>query len=556
MTSTIAVAIPWTKVDFPRTRHQHAQRRLAWGGVEMSLARSCASRALSWRLVAIVVALVAVLAVGRPATAEAAVPMPPYLDTARNSQLYNNVTGNAWPDTFPAEWAKPQMSRVARVARFLPPLRTVGTIGLGVTAFELGWLIGRTIDERWLHISSSMTNGKNTSGNGGCNGWTIAAKQFTWSPPAAPGYWLLTFESWRPDGTPNGNSTVWPPTTNPCSSSYQAAAQNLPGGPATVNDSSVWVATEAQMDAALSAVDVPYVNQPYGMATTWTVPTMTEAVLQAIRDAIAAEGTAFINEVNAALDPTTWQRPLPTSTPSGSIPADNGGPLLVEWLGPDPQETYADYLARLRQAGWVGNALVESLTPDEADHTVRLGGVPCTSQEVGSVVPRGASATFYVNPTVPLSSASGSDGGSCGGGFVTPAAGKCKFNDTITVDQQRGWERTIEDYGPYVLEQECGDAWQILQDLGLLDAQGALTQTGIDAARELSTVIANPAVREVLPNYGLNVEAWHKASIESFLGVPLRTQAGHEFQLHFYRDSAGNTYTGQDFHVVFQDWFG
>lgn len=522
----------------------------------MSLTRSCASRALSWRLVAIVMALVAVLAVGRPATAEAAAPTPPYLDTARNSQLYSNVTGNAWPDTFPAEWAKPQMSRVARVARFLPPLRTVGTIGLGVTAFELGWLIGRTIDERWLHISSSMTSGKNTSGNGGCNGWTIAAKQFTWSPPAAPGYWLLTFESWRPDGTPNGNSTVWPPTTNPCSGSYQAAAQNLPGGPATVNDASVWVATEAQMDAALSVVDVPYVNQPYGMATTWTVPTMTEAVLQAIRDAITAEGTAFINEVNAALDPTTWQRPLPTSTPVGSIPADNGGPLLVEWLAPDPQETYADYLARLRQAGWVGNALVESLAPDEADHTVRLGGVPCTSQAIGSVVPRTAPTTFYVNPTVPLSSASGAGGGSCGGGFATPAAGKCKFNDAISSDMNRGsWEGTQAAWGSYVLDAECDEAWQILRDLGLVDAQGIVTQDGVSAARDLATRIANPIIREILPNHGLPIEDWKKVSIKDFMGMPLQTDAGHRFELHFYRDEAGNQYTGRDFHVVFQDWF-
>ena len=207
----------------------------------MSYLSHCASRGVSLRLFLIAVVLLVSVAAGRPAPAAAAVSPAPYLDDALSQQLYNKITGSAWPDTFPAEWAKPKVSRVARAAQFLPPLRTLGTIGLGLTAFELGWKIGRTIDTRWLHLSSSMTSGKNTSGNGSCTGWTIAAHTWTWSPAAAPGYWLLTFQSWRPNGTPNGNSTVWPPTTNTCFSAYQAATQTLPGGPATVNGASVWV---------------------------------------------------------------------------------------------------------------------------------------------------------------------------------------------------------------------------------------------------------------------------------------------------------------------------
>jgi hypothetical protein len=244
------------------------------------------------RRVLFVVALFAVLAIGRPAPVHAATTQP-YLDDAVKALLYDNVTGNAWPDTFPAEWAKPNATRVARVAQFLPPLRAVGTIGLGLSAFELGWKIGRTIDERWLHLSSSMTSGRNRSADGSCTGWEIAAEQFDWSPSAAPGYFLLTFESWRPDGTPNGNSTVWPSSTNTCFGAYQAATQGLAGGPAVINRASVWIATEAEMLGKMHIVDEPYAGQPYSQAMWWSVPPMTDTVIQSIRDSIAAEGPAL-----------------------------------------------------------------------------------------------------------------------------------------------------------------------------------------------------------------------------------------------------------------------
>jgi hypothetical protein len=95
----------------------------------------------------------------------------------------------------------------------------------------------------------------------------------------------------------------------------------------------------------------------------------------------------------------------------------------------------------------------------------------------------------------------------------------------------------------------------MMRDLGVIDAQGELTQSAISAAQEMQTRIANPRLREILPNHGLNIDDWRKVYLDQFNGVQFQTGAGHRFELHFYRDLADQIYIDDDFHIVFQDWF-
>jgi hypothetical protein len=108
------------------------------------------------RLAGVALVLLVALSIGAPpshAFVEEA-----YLVAAQEDALWYrvSVTGTAWPDTFPASWAAPSAHKVSVAAKALPALRVVGTLGLGTTAFAVGWKIGRTIDTKWLHLSGDI----------------------------------------------------------------------------------------------------------------------------------------------------------------------------------------------------------------------------------------------------------------------------------------------------------------------------------------------------------------------------------------------------------------
>ena len=95
----------------------------------------------------------------------------------------------------------------------------------------------------------------------------------------------------------------------------------------------------------------------------------------------------------------------------------------------------------------------------------------------------------------------------------------------------------------------------MLRDLGVVDVLGDLTPGAIIAALDMQTHIANPLLREILPDHGLDIDDWRKVYLDGFSGVQFQTGAGYRFELHYYRDLAGQHYIDHDFHVVFQDWF-
>jgi hypothetical protein len=235
----------------------------------------------------------------------------------------------------------------------------------------------------------------------------------------------------------------------------------------------------------------------------------------------------------------------------------NPDPLPIVWSPAQFGETYDQYVARLQSIGWLGTASMTSLSADGADPRYGVSGVPCTSIVPGDRIRPTDPVNFFRNPTTSFSSTHGSDGGSCGGAVATPPdEHDCEFNDAIGDNPAQGtWEDTIISFGSQALDAECAEAWQMLISAGILNADYTLTASAISDAVDMDLVIAYWKLIDELPKHGSSIEFWRKVFIDNISGVALETQEGHHFELHFYRDIAGNTYTGDDFKIVFTDWF-
>jgi hypothetical protein len=128
------------------------------------------------RKAVVVTALTGVLAVlaGTVTTAAHATYTPssaPYSQSANNTVLTNllnipdTIPAAPAPEiphtTYPAAWndGSKVMTRARIAARVLPGMRVLGTIGLGVTAFDIGWKIGTATYLHFLAPAASTGTG-------------------------------------------------------------------------------------------------------------------------------------------------------------------------------------------------------------------------------------------------------------------------------------------------------------------------------------------------------------------------------------------------------------
>lgn len=528
----------------------------------------------------------------------------PYEDATYSDALWNDVSGGAWPDTFPADWAAPAMEEAATSAGAVPLIaQGVGVVGLSAVAFDLGWKIGRTIDTKWLHLSGSLDAPSVVAGvtqefecptGSSCNsqgtslpGTSYHANDGEWVQVKWSSTWTDCF------GNQRTYSAIVYPNPSALSVSYGSCATSLKSaftnawnaisslqGPSVMTQlpdalcsnylanyaptsgfngwakytgsgqcfgrySSNAVLAQALVHSGLET----YANQTVNRTTNITAPTESDTTLSAIRSSLTQSGIAAQNEVNAALDPLEWERPGPNGSPPGGF--------KITWQAANVDETYDQYLSRLQSLGWLGAASVTSLDAINGDPAFALAGVPCTSVQPGTTIGANDPVAFFENPTTSFSTTHGSDGGSCGGGYATPSSEQdCEFNDSIGSTPGQGtWAETASVWGSYALDSECAEAWQALVDLGILNADFTLTSSAISGAQNMDLAIRNPALQDELPKHGSSIEFWDKVYVDSVGGNLLETSEGHHFELHFYRDVVGNTYTGMDFKVVFSDWF-
>ena len=362
----------------------------------------------------------------------------------------------------------------------------------------------------------------------------VALSRWEWNQPNFPGVWVLHYGIYTPGGgflsdyvRLNDAGTCWRALEDPV---LQAAGV----GGVTTNSQGwlAWTASEAEMEAVVqTTADEPSVNQPFSASSWWPVPSMTTESLQTLRNAITAEGTALQNEINAALDPENWQRPLPTTTPVGATPTDVGGPRYVEWLAPAVGETYDEYLARLRNRGWVGQAVEVELDGSQGNVEKGLGAVSCTSIASNAIVSTGADVTVYVNPTAgPF----GNDEAPTTGHTCGTTEATSRDEPECSFAQEHGTWAQITLGNELWYSVLCDEARSYALSINLFASDGTPNPSmSIETIAE-GEDIYDADVRNALadPGSGRSIAEFRKVKSQ-YYSPP---GSGHEFNMHFYID--------------------
>jgi len=494
-----------------------------------------------------------------PASAFTASPASVIDDVANWAAEYNLATGQTAFTPVAGEEAAVGAAEVA--SGFTPALPVLGGLALGVGALTGGYLIGTALNN-WLGISC-LAGGCLGSAAGFSGNFTYTVSNPAWIWDSANSLWKMQIENsvshtpyWSTSGTGwdinrSAEYNAWNSAsvgTMSCTltGSYTGSCASAVANPSVCGGGCIYTmhryATNAQLTGGLAFTPVqPYGSQAYTTTygTNLTVPSdpgSGSGVATSVRTTLKSGNDETDARIARILDPTYEGE-------------------AFEWPAASVLETYTNYLGRLRTAGWLGVATVTNLSGLEGDPAYGVSGVPCTSRAVGSTIGTLGPATFFVNPSSSFSNDHGSDGGSCGGGAATTEEEpECEFNDAIGLANGT-WDETANEWGSYTLDAECAEAWSILQDLGIINENGSLTEQAIEIAENMDLTIENPALKTELPLHGSAIEFWKKVFIDTVGSTPLETTAGNAFELHFYRDIADNPYTGKDFKIVFRDWF-
>jgi hypothetical protein len=480
----------------------------------------------------------------------------PYEDATYQDALWGMVSGETWPDAFPGEWAASGVEEAAVAGSTLPALSTLGTIGLGVVAFDVGWKIGRAIDTKWLHLSGDV--GTFTPTSSVLSGsFVFVNNVFTQALGYPDGIWMLQLRSasstigsrtWY-DPAQSGthcalNSSGGPSTSAAAIAALYNAEQNFdgPGERITVPRSVItaegvygcqqtrgiddppltaFVRTPMEMTAALvHSLPVAYTGQSYAYSSTIPAPSETQAHIQAIRDAISTGGSSLENEFNAALDPLDYERPGPDGSPPGG--------LKVTWPTPNPSETYAQYISRLQTVGYLGDITQLTLDDGNGDPEYGASGIPCTSITPGATIGANDPVTIYVNPASMSDDPSPSLPACPGHMLTSKTTTKCTLH-TIDWASQRATN-------PDFYDTMCSSAWTyfwanqtFVDDSGnIIDASQVhfLNITGND--------IRDPQIIAYLQGIDPDLSHWEHATTGTFSDT-------YPFQVHFWWNTVTNT---------------
>lgn len=446
---------------------------------------------------------------------------------------------------FPATWAKKPWWRVMRQVGTMPAVRVLGGVNLTATGVYITWKVARAStdgswDPLWALITGTELGTVNTnlvlraswdfhenSAGRYCNYggpclqgplWELGittmsgAGWFNWCDPACGSARPRELATYMREFTGPGRNVQIP---GPYCGSWSYTC---------------WIryATEGELEAAfpVKALEA-WTGQAHNKSTSHTVPAMADPLLDAGRDQVNHESVAVENEVNWRLDPSGWQRPWADGT--------GGGPILA-WPVPQPFETYADYLNRLRVLGWVGTARLIQLDEANGDPAYGPGGVPCTSVIQGTPTPPALPVAFYVNPAS-FSGGSSSSGWNCGSGVPAPP-GDCEYDHAYV--PYPTWQEGLDWVDRLAYERACQDAWNYFVANG-----GTSGQPG----SPIGGRIKNPDVVAALTADQSDIDDWEKVEWGPY------SIHGLTFVVHAYRNkhtTEVKTISGLDYKVKFR----
>ena len=226
------------------------------------------------------------------------------------------------------------------------------------------------------------------------------------------------------------------------------------------------------------------------------VPTFTEKVDLRLLDLSQPAGAVL------ATSPVAGSVGQPSTVTLSENP--NPKPLLLP--AANPNETYPNYINRLRGLGWVGTATPVQLDRANGDPAYGADGVPCRSLLPAVPVAPSYPLTFYRNPTT----FQGSSGGSVstwdcrsGGASTNPL---CEYDEYVFAHYT--WESGRQYATPGKYDQACQDAWD-----AFLLVRDSLTP-GLEGH---TGILKDPAVIAYLTGDGRSVKKdWQKVEYGLF----------------------------------------
>jgi hypothetical protein len=524
-------------------------------------------------VVIIVGGVLALAATAKPAHAFVTDPTAPYRTVTDQEfwQIVQNFDGTAQPQAGGmAPRVESGVVELERIGRFLPKLQLLGRVSLGATAFTAGWKIGRLVDTKWLHLSGDVgVKGAADPVDTADWYWSDGPIYCSYGGPCLSKVWLMKVSA----------SGRWPNSAAITSCNYlscagwdanqlawdrAAWAYEGPDGPLQLGhligipdqycgqDCSVRYFTESEMEAVMHVDRIEaYSSQAFDYSTTYTIPgdagnsTDTECARERIEGSVSASCTT--NDPNGY--PADSNEPGTTLGPAGDeINHEGAGgnnpafpsPIPLLWPAPGTAETYAQYLLRLRDAGWMGTATVITLLEQQGDPSYVLAGVPCTSVSPGTAISQTTSVTFFKNPDSASGPLGGGSSGSwdCSAGAATPASGDCEYDAAVGLDWL--WEKS-DPTRTSGLDDACTAAWnQFLSGGGTSDSPDRTVITGAQ--------LRNTAVISHLEGIHSPITDWDKVE-----WGPFYLSNGTAFVVHAYRlSTTGLVDTAMDYKVKFK----
>jgi hypothetical protein len=584
---------------------------------------------------------------------------PPTTPTPGGTPIYNYSDWTSTATTsaeYEANAAK-VITWGQRIGRFLPALRVVSVIGLGYTAFDLGWrfstgqsfwseIFGDSASKRydngsgpfpqmslvaWDYKASGVGNGftapgwygrfQVTSNTSYCLGWAGTASYIvptgtSLSQNGSDCGLRRYYSAWKLIQDNSSSVTAMGTLTShssPCPIFYSG------GGTAGATGCQVLYRSETDMESAVrTTFPVLYTNQtaPGGTTNTgaYTRPgdqgnssdvTASNGVLapgtlwSSLTPQQKAAITALMHAINPNWAPIADQQTMPsclglsqsacndaldniaatgtrTYTVAGTNDADlskpagavitqpiapstsftrttnltftkNPDPLPIVWSAPSWDETYDQYVTRLRNLGWLGQATEVDLGADNGEGDFITGGVPCTSVPTGSRLDANAGVTLYKNPSS-FSGLDPSSGVVCGGPTATGLdIDTCAFPN----DDVYGW-RDAMNTNSFFYTMACSEAWSLVRSL--FPADGSIDPADLTLFKTMMVPGANIKDADVIGYLTRNGQPM--TDFEKWTTDTLDPDGSRPFQVHFYWNTvAQKVEYGDGFKVKFNQIF-
>jgi hypothetical protein len=325
-------------------------------------------------------------------------------DGATIADWYSDVENAMGRQSSGAAQVEQDIVKLGQKTGGIPKLRVLGSFGLAVTSFQVGWKIGSGINAKWLHFNTPTQKAH----------WRYSNYSAHWNPPSDncgysanpnPAIPVALCQSgfWQFFSGPYGDKMLadladdWPtngvaPWHNYCENPQYGGLPFECEPVISPRGTAFWVrgaASAAEMDAVVSpSRPVPYTNQVVDRDTGASgisdpgVSGMTSTIGSELNDHPEAY-PGLIPWINHEADPTNPDHPDPT-VPTVKVPTCSS------------IDTYLTCSAKLDSVGLSANRVVLDL--DHAVVTQDPDTVVSTDPAAGADVPEATDVTVTTNP--------------------------------------------------------------------------------------------------------------------------------------------------------------